>query len=274
MDDTQKSPTVSEEVERLQKWREVRRQAAIAPKSTPQDSPLLDREKRLELFEEDKTRRIRDAAQRRQAEAEALEARRMQKARAHLEALDDIETAKSKLLAARKKVQAIVLTIFTLSVIAPTAATAIWYGAYVETPFVSTSVLALPGATPVVQDNPLFNDVSATTASSMAAAFQLRAQLYDQRDDIAFDIAIDTQQGFLTLATQAAAPIEAAAHARRLITQAKSLNPGLLVLSAPTLPERPESPALKNSLMVFLTCLSAFVIGAIFTQSILHHSRN
>ena len=269
-----KTPTVEEEAERLKKWREVRRQAAANPQTDRLANASMDREKRLEMFEQDKSRRIREAEERRRADAEALENRRMEKARTHLDALDDIETATARLLAARRRARRLALAAFATCVGLPTLVTALWFAFFATPIFQSTSILALPAATPVAQRNPLFNDGSPNTTSSMAAAFQLRAALYGQDPNPGFEIAIDAQQGLLTLTAIGERGIDAAAFNRRIISRAETLVPTLVTLSPPTIPATRTPRAASNSLLVFLTSLSIFAIGAIFLQSLLHHSRN
>lgn len=274
MAEPEKSPTFEEEAERLKKWREVRRQAAVDPQTDRLANAAMDREKRLELFEQDKSKRIRNAEDRRRSDAEALETRRMEKARVHLEALDDIETAKTRLIAARKGARRLALAAFGVCVGLPTLTTAIWFAFFAVPIFQSNSILVLPAATPIAQRNPIFNDVSPNISSSMAAAFQLRAALIGQTIDPAFEIAIDVQQGLLTFTTNSDHGVHAAAINQRLITQAKTLAPSLVTISAPTLPTQPVPRTVTNSFLIFLTSLSIFSIGAIFLQSLLHHSRN
>ncbi len=269
-----KSPTVDEETERLRKWREVRRQAAANPQTDRLANAALDREKRLEMFEQDKSRRIREAEERRRAEAEALENRRMEKARAHLDALDDIETAKARLLGARKRARRLAMAALFLCVGLPTLATALWT-AYVATPvYQSTSILALPAATPINQRNPLLNDMTVSSASGMAPAYQMRAELAAMTSAVDYDMAINMQQGLITLAARADSGLAAAGLNQRIIAKAKMIAPGLTTLAYPSTPDIPLSRTFSNSLLAFLTSLSIFAISIIFVQSLLHHSRN
>lgn len=272
MPDPKNSPTIAEETERLKKWREIRRQAAADPATGRQERAATDRETRLDLFEKDKARRIRDAEERRRDDAEAIENRRMEKARVHLEALDDIETAKKRLLAARRKSRQIASAMLAVFVGLPTLATAIFFGFVAEPIFQSTSIFAVDTAIPVAQRNPLFADTSPNHPSSMAPAFQLRAQL-SGNDNAPFELAIDQQQGLLTLTAFGPNAMEAANLNRRILTRAETLST-LKILTHPTFANAPMPRTLSNTILIFLTSLSLFAIAAIFTQSVLHHSRN
>ncbi len=272
MPDPKNSPTIAEETERLKKWREVRRKAAADPATNRQERAATDRETRLDLFEKDKARRIRDAEERRRDDAEAIENRRMEKARIHLEALDDIETAKKRLLAARQKSRQIASAMLGVFVGLPTLATAIFFAFIAEPVFQSTSIFALDAAHPVALRNPLFADTSPNYPSNMAPAFQLRAQL-SSNDNAPFEVAIDQQQGLLTLTTFGATAIDAANLNHRIITRAETLA-SLRILAQPTFANAPNARVFSNTILMFLTSLSLFAISAIFIQSILHHSRN
>lgn len=272
MPDPKNSPTIAEETERLKKWREVRRQAAADPASSRQEMAATDRETRLDLFEQDKARRIRDAEERRRDDAEAIENRRMEKARVHLEALDDIETAKKRLLAARQKSRRIARAMLAVFVGLPTLATAIFFSFIAEPIFKSTSVFAIDTAQPVAQRNPLFADTSPNNPSNMAPAFQLRAQLAGN-DNTPFELAINQQQGLLTLTAFGNSPTEASTRNTRVIERAEGLA-SVKILAYPTSETAPMPRTLTNTILIFLTSLSLFAIAAIFAQSVLHHSRN
>lgn len=272
MPDPKNSPTVAEETERLKKWREIRRKAAADPVTSRQDRAATDRETRLDLFEKDKARRIRDAEDRRRDEAESIENRRMEKARVHLEALDDIETAKKRLRAARRKSRRIAAAMLGLLVGIPTLVTAIFFAFIAEPIFQSTSIFAIDTAQPVTQRNPLFADTSPNHPSNMAPAFQLRAQL-SGNDNAPFELAINQQQGLLILTAFGPTAMDAANLNHRILTRAGSLS-NLKTLAQPTLASAPIPRTFSNTILMFLTSLSLFAIAAIFTQSILHHSRN
>ncbi len=270
MPDPVPAPEVAAEAERLRKWREIRRRAAEDPAPQRRQQAALTREQRLEQFEEDKARRIRDAEARRRAEAEAQETRRMEKARAHLEALDDIETAKTRLLAARRKARRLTALAFALTVVLPTLLTALYFALLAPPLYRSDSILSLETATPDAAQNPLFDNRDPRQPSNMAPAFRLRAALYAAnpapRD---FDIAINAREGLVTLTTKAHTP-----------TDAPLRNAGMIAaLKAPVTIVAPPSPAQKiplaprNTLLAFLTGLSLFALGAVFLKSLLHHAR-
>lgn len=268
------SPTLAEEQDRLRKWREVRRQAAADPNTERLRQANEDRKNRLDQFETDKSERIRTAETRRREEAEAIEARRMDKARAHLEALDDIETARAALIAARKKSRRLTGVMLAISVGLPTLLIAVFYLFIAAPVFQSTSILAIKGAMPAAPRNPLFNNVS-TGQSTMAAAFQLRAQMQAQTDQV-FEMAIDTTQGLLTITTSAPTPTKAHALNAELIKTADTLAfpARLKILAQPVVPDRAISRVLSSSLLAFLISLSLFSISAIFFQSFRHYARN
>lgn len=268
------SPTLAQEQERLRKWREVRRQAAADPNTERLRQADTDRKTRLDRFEADKAERIRTAETRRREEAEAIEARRMDKARAHLEALDDIETARAALMTARRNSRRLTGAMLAVFVGLPTLLTAVFY-LFIATPFFqSTSTLALEGAMPATSRNPLFNNVS-TEQSSMAAAFQLRAQMQAQNGP-EFDMTIDTTQGLLTITTSAPSPTRAYSQNTVLIKAADTLAfpARLKVLVRPAVPERAISHAFTKTLLTFLISLSLFIISGIFFQSFRHYARN
>ena len=271
MPETTPSPSVEAEVERLRKWREVRRQAAADPVNDRFERAAEEREERLNAFEADKSRRIREAEERRRAEAEGLENRRMEKARAHLEALDDIETAKARLLAARLRARQVSMLLLAVFVGLPTVLTALYFAVIAAPVFEATSVLALENATPIAPRNPLFNDGDPYAVSSMAPAFQLRAQLYATTPAPRnFELTIDTRQGLLTLNSFADNAEAAAALNHRIIAD---IARDMTVLAAPEVPLRALSRVPKNTLLVFLTSLSIFAIAAVFIQALLHHNR-
>ncbi len=268
------SPTLAQEQERLRKWREVRRQAAADPNTERLRQADTDRKTRLDRFETEKAARIRTAETRRREEAEAIEARRMDKARAHLEALDDIETARATLIAARRKSRRLTGALLAVFVVLPTLLTTIFY-LFVATPvFQSTSTFALEGAMPATPRNPLFNTVSAEQ-STMATAFQLRAQLQAQEAPV-FEMAIDTTQGLLTITTSAPTPTEAYSQITALLKTADTLAfpARIKVLARPVAPERATTRVLPNTLLAFLISLSLFSISGIFFQSFRHYARN
>ncbi len=268
------SPTLAQEQERLRKWREVRRQAAADPNTERLRQADTDRKTRLDQFETDKAERIRNAETRRREEAEAIEARRMDKARAHLEALDDIETARAALIAARHKSRLLTGGLVAVFVVLPTLLTAVFY-LFIATPvFQSTSTLAIEGAMPATPRNPLFNNVS-TEQSTMAAAFQLRAQMLAQEGPV-FEMAIDTTQGLLTITTSAPTPTQAYSQNAALVKTADTLAfpARLKVLARPVAPERAITRVFPNTLLAFLISLSLFSISGIFFQSFRHYARN
>ena len=267
------SPTLDQEQERLLKWREVRRQAAVDPNKERLRQADHDRKTRLDQFETDKAERIRNAETRRREEAEAIEARRMDKARAHLEALDDIETARSALIAARHKARKLTTILLSIFVGLPTILTAIFYLAVATPVFQSTSILALDRAMPLSARNPLFENVSGEQ-TSMAAAFQLRVKMQAQFGK-EFEMAIDSSQGLLTLTTFAPTPSQAYSQNTELIKAADTMAfPGRLsILARPDIPDRAISSALPNTLLTFLVSLSLFTVCAIFFQSFRHYAR-
>ena len=267
------SPTLVEEQERLRKWREVRRQAAADPNSERLRQADVDRKTRLDQFETDKADRIRNAETHRREESEAIEARRMDKARAHLEALDDIETARAALIAARQKSRRLTAAMFAIFVGLPTLLTAVFFVFIAPPIYQSTSILAIEGAMPASPRNPLFNNVTAEQ-TTMAAAFQLRAQMQSQAD-YAFEMAIDTTQGLLALTTSAPQSAQAYSQNTTLIKTADTLAfpARLKVLAQPVASEQPISRVLQNTLLAFLVSLSLFAISAIFFQSFRHYAR-
>ena len=268
------SPTVAHEQERLRKWREIRRQAAADPNTERKRKADTDRKNRLDQFETDKSERIRTAESRRREEGEAIEARRMDKARAHLEALDDIETARAALITARRKSRRLTVCLVTVFVFLPTLLTAVFYS-FIATPiFQSTSILAIEGTMPATPRNPLFNNVSAEQ-STMAAAFQLRVQMQAAAGP-EFEMVIDTTQGLLTITTSAQTPTQAYSQNAVLVKTADTLAfpSRLKVLARPIAPERAITRMLPNTLLVFLVSLSLFSIGGIFFQSFRHYARN
>ncbi len=264
------SPTVSEEAERLRKWREIRRRAAEDPAHDRQQQAALTREQRLEQFEADKTRRIREAEARRKAEAEAIETRRMEKARAHLEALDDIETAKAHLLAARRKTRRLTLLAFGASVILPTLATALYFTLIAPPLYSPTSSLTRADAAPDPLRNPLFLDSRPMQASAMAPAFRMRAALYAASPaPRPFDISINTREGLITLTAMANTPEDA----RQRNAETIAALTGPVDLVSPPAQAQKIALAPRKTLLVFLSGLSLFALGAVFLKSILHHAR-
>lgn len=265
------TPDLADETERLRKWREVRRRAAESPTLDRHAQASLDRETRLDAFEQDKAQRIRNAETRRRADAEGLEDRRMEKARAHLEALDDIETAKANLLAARQKSRRMALLLLAVFVGLPTLLTAVFHLFIAAPVYQATSILALETAQPILPRNPLFNDSTPYATSSMAPAFQLRARLYATaplpRD---FTLSIDTQQGLLTLSSFAPNAAAALALNQQIIATAPTQ---LTILAPAQAPVKPISRTGKSTLLTFLSSLAIFAISAVFIQSLLHHSR-
>lgn len=267
------SPTLAQEQERVLKWREVRRHAAVDPNKERLRQADHDRKTRLDQFETDKSERIRNAETRRRVDAEAIEARRMDKARAHLDALDDIETARAALMSARQKARKLTTIMLSIFVGLPTILTAIFYLAVAIPVFKSTSILALDQAMPLSARNPLFDNVSGEQ-TSMAAAFQLRIKMQAQFGQ-EFEMAVDSSQGLLTLTTFAPTPSQAYSKNTELIEAADTMAfPGrLVILARPDIPDRAISSVLPNTLLTFLVSLTLFTIGAIFFQSFRHYAR-
>lgn len=275
MPDTKSAPTLLEETERLRKWREVRRRAAADPTENRQDQATKDRAVRLDQFEADKAKRIRDAESRRREDAEAIETRRMEKARAHLEALDDIETAKAALLEDRHKSRRITMGLLAVLVGLPTILTALFYMFFATPVFQSTSVFSLNGALPVSAKNPFFNDASVNAASPMALAFQLRAQMQAPEFGAGgtFEVAIDASQGLMTLTTDGETAAQARILNARILRLAMEIPAPIKVLTQPNDPAKAQAIAPRKTLLTFLISLSFFGIFGIFFQSIRHHVR-
>ena len=263
-----KSPTLAQETERLRKWREVRRQASVQDQVS---HAATDRKTRLEQFETDKAARIHTAEERRRQDAKAIEARRMEKARVHLEALDDIETARAALITARSTARRITAALLAAFIGLPTVLTACYFTFVAAPVFHATSVFALEGASPIAARNPLFNEMPSNQNGTMAAAFQLRVQM-----DPLIEIAVDTTQGLVIMTTAASNPTQAYIQNLEALKTADTLAfPALLkVLSHPLRPERPTARVLRNTLMAFLTSLSIFSIIATFFQSFRHYARD
>lgn len=276
MPDTKPAPTLLEETERLRKWREVRRRAAADPAENRQDQAAKDRAVRLDQFDADKAKRIRDAEARRREDTEAIEARRMEKARAHLEALDDIETAKATLLEDRRKTRRTTLALLGVFVGLPTFLTAMFYMLFATPVFQSTSVFALTGTLPVSARNPFFNDTSASVASPMAPAFQLRAQMQAPEFGAqgAFIVSIDASQGLLTLTTSGETAEQSRALNTSILQLAAALPAQIRVLAQPSTPSKAQTLAPRKTLLTFLISLSVFSLFGIFFQSIRHHVRH
>ncbi|MEE9453913.1 MAG: hypothetical protein V3V13_05975 [Paracoccaceae bacterium] len=265
-----KAPSVAEETERLRKWREIRRLAAEAPVNKRLEQATQDRETRLDLFEKDKARRIREAEARRRTEAEGIETRRMEKARAHLDALDDIETAKAHLLAARHAARKMTAIALGVCVGLPTLLTALYFMFIAQPVFQSTSIFALQTTQPIAPRNPLFNDSDPYLQSSMALAFQLRARLNAATPEPRpFSLSIDTQQGLLTLITSGADAASAVALNQQILA---GLPLPLMLIAPASIPMHALSRAPKNTLLVFLSSLSIFAIAAVFLQALRHHA--
>lgn len=267
------SPTLSEEQERLRKWREVRRQAAADPNTERLRQADQDRQGRLDQFEADKAERIRNAETRRREEAEAIEARRMDKARAHLEALDDIDAAHAALIHARKNSRFLTAVLLGVFVGLPTLLTAIFYLFLASPVYQSASTLALDNAMPLSARNPLFSNLSGVQ-NTMAAAFQLRAKMLAQAGP-EFEMTIDSSQGLLILTTSAPSPSQANIRNINLIEKADILAfPGrLIILVGPDIPDHAISRTLPNTLLAFLISLTLFTICTIFFQSFRHYAR-
>ena len=263
-----KSPTLAEETERLQKWREVRRQASAQDQLSQAN---VDQKTRLEQFETDKTARIHTAEERRRQASEAIETRRMEKARVHLEALDNIETTRTALIAARRNDRKLTAVLLAIFIGLPTLLTASYFIFVAPPVFHARSVFALEGASPIAARNPLFNETPSPRNGTMAAAFQLRAQM-----DPLIEIAIDTTQGLVTLTTASPTPTQAYIQNLEGLKTASTLAfpARLKVLSQPTRPERPTARVLRNTLLAFLSSLSIFTITAIFFQSFRHYARD
>jgi capsule polysaccharide export protein KpsE/RkpR len=198
----------------------------------------------------------------------------MDKARAHLEALDDIETARATLITARQNSRRLTGVMLAIFVGLPTLLTAVYYQFIAAPVFQSTSILAIESAVPATPRNPLFNNVSAGQ-NTMAAAFQLRAQMQAQTDQT-FVMAIDATQGLLTISTSALTPTLAYSQIAGLIKTADTLAfpARLKVLAQPDIPEHAKFRVLPNTLLAFLVSLSLFTISAIFFQSFRHYARN
>ncbi len=265
-----KSPSVAQETERLRKWREIRRLAAEAPINNRMSQAAQDRETRLDLFEKDKARRIREAEDRRRIEAEGVEGRRMEKARAHLDALDDIETAKARLLTARQAARKMTAIALGICVGLPTLLTALYFMFIAAPVFQSTSIFALEAAQPITARNPLFNDSDPYLQSSMAPAFQMRARLNAETiEPRLFTLSIDTQQGLLTLTTMGKTATSAVALNQQIL---EGLPVPIMLIAPASIPIRALSRAPKNTLLVFLSSLSLFAIAAVFLQALRHHA--
>ena len=100
-----KIETISDDVEaeRLKKWREKRQQVALSSQQERTKQAEAERRKRLEAFEIDKQRRIKEAAENRAQEEAAKVAERMNTARAKIANRTDVEAARKRLMAFRRK---------------------------------------------------------------------------------------------------------------------------------------------------------------------------
>ena len=100
-----KAEKISDEVEaeRLKKWREKRQKVAISSQQERTKQAEAERRKRLEAFEIDKQRRIKEAAENRAQEEAAKVAERMSTARAKIANRTDVEAARKRLMAFRRK---------------------------------------------------------------------------------------------------------------------------------------------------------------------------
>jgi len=268
-------PTLTEEQERLRKWREVRRQAAADPNEQRFLQADMDRQSRLDQFETGKAERIRTAEARRRQEAEAIESRRMEKARAHLDALDDIESARASLLAARQRSRRITVLLVTIFVALPTVIAAVTSAFFLPKVYESTSTFTVESAQPFVPRNSLFNTLPSLGGNNMAAAFQLRAKL-SASVGYSFEMQIDTTQGLVILTTSANDALEAHQHNLRIVQQGSTLAAPteLKTLVPASIPTSPLNRTIPNTLLTFFVSLSLFSIIAIFFQSFRHYARD
>jgi len=267
------NPALVAEQERLAKWREIRRRASEEPRGQDSATTMavpLSREQRLALFEEDKMRRIQDAESRRRAETESREARRMDKARTHLDALDNIESAKARLLAARLRARRLAVLAFALSVGLPTSVTAIYYGVFAPAIYESRSILALDTALPEFTRNPLYTGGDSMRPSTMAPVFRLRAALYAKTPGPRpFEMSINANEALVTLTTKGSTAQIAQELNAQIITNAHLP----LTIVAPTSAGERVSLTPRKTMLLFMTSLSIFSLGAVFLKSILHHAR-
>ena len=264
-------PTLAEETERLRKWRELRRQAAADSSTDRKRQADVDRKTRLDLFETDKANRIRSAEERRKADTEAIESRRRDKARAHLDALDDIETARASLMAAQRRTRRVAALLVAIFIGLPTALTALVSIMLLPPAYHATSTFAVGGTSPFLSRNPMFNTLPNGPSESMALAYQLRAQL-EAIVPQDFEMRLDTTQGLVFLTTKDPSAKAAQTLNAEIIQNARKIAE-VKILAPAEMPTTPQNQVIANTTLTFFISLSVFSIITIFAQSIRHYAR-
>jgi|GEM_PF-4611178 len=148
--------TIAENIEeeRLRLWREKRAKVAEASRQERIKIAEAERRSRLEAFELDKAKRVKEAAEQRAQKEAAKVAERMAVARSRIAGRTDIEVARQRLLAFRKRAARMLALRLTLFVVIPTCAVAA-YLLILATPFYTSKVqfaLQSPDA-PLVNEN-------------------------------------------------------------------------------------------------------------------------
>ncbi len=177
------------EEERLRKWREQRAKVAETSRQERIKIAEAERRKRLEEFEADKARRIKEAAEQRARQQAAKAAERMAIARSKIPGRTDIDAARNRLLAYRRREARALALRLSLFVLCPTLLVAV-YVIWLATPLY-TSELRVALTAPTASQGGASSSPFTTTPVSHEA-HQLREVILSP---LMLE-ALDTRDGF------------------------------------------------------------------------------
>ena len=128
---------------RLQEWREQREEVADKGREARLKLAEEDRKRRLEQFEKDKAQRIEDAERKRADALASAEQARIEAAQSRLSSLEDLETARRRLIRQRRRANLGLGLRFCLMVVAPAIAAAWFYLQVAQPLYASRSIFAV-----------------------------------------------------------------------------------------------------------------------------------
>lgn len=152
-DRNKKTLAVEFNEDRLRAWKEKRAKIAAASRQERERQAEAERSDRTKLLETQKQERLKEAAEQRAAEEAERKAERMQAARIRLAGRADVDAARQRLEAFRKKSARRLAARLFAFVVVPTLACAA-YVFWVATPmFEATSQISIKASTATVQPN-------------------------------------------------------------------------------------------------------------------------
>ena len=278
-----------QETERLQSWSGLRT-VGTAPQSRL-DRAAQDRATRLDAFEREREERIRAAETRRAEDAAAHEARRIARARAQLDAVEDMEAIRTRITTRQKAKRRANRTYFAAVVLLPWMLYTAYLGAFAPRFYAATARYAVSGTMPQPDTSPLLGNLSINAATT--AAYRLKAALLapENLDEFArttgLEIAgrpamfadwitasVHAQEGFVEVTTLQRSPDSSRLFAEAILQFATKYVGAIEILSPPIASAVPALPNIPtSSLLAFISLLGAFLAVSLLRAGLAHHSK-